>query len=220
MTRPSGFTNRAARGMAGAVVAAMFAASSAEAQVCHGTPPGSSIAYVNGAHRGGTSHGGAATFTPGSSAITLAGNVSETGSAISGFEGSIRYSLVRGSKVVICPTLALGFERTTWDLDATTTLNTNEATGRAGLGAGYAFAIGDKAGIAPFLMAEYAHRLTHFDLQEGDAEAVNTGVDKGRAEASFGLVAYYTRVYLGASVVRTFESGPALQRRLYVGFSF
>ena len=78
------------------------------------------VEYVNGAHAFGTSHGASAVYTPGREAIGIDARVTDMGPSEKGYAGTMRFSVVRGVPVRVCPTLAVGFERREWTPNATT----------------------------------------------------------------------------------------------------
>lgn len=192
----------------------------AYAQVCVGTPANGGISYQNGAESFGTSHGAAATFTPGRVGLELSGRASDFGDDESGYAGAFRLTIALGGRFKICPTFGLGGERRTWDITATSQLTTNELTGRGGLAAGYEFPIGKSAGVAPFAIVEYAHRLTHLDARIADTEPSNVAVQEGAAETTAGLVARYARFYGGIALVMPLKNAPTTARRIFVGVAF
>ena len=202
------------------VVASLAASTTVQAQVCRGTPHRGGIAYENGKTGNGTAQGASAAVTLGRSALGIGFQSLDSPPGESGFGGTLRYSLVFGDKLQICPGLGLGFEQQTWTASVGT-LKSNVLTGRAGIGAGYDFSFGDGFGVAPFLVVEYAERVTYFDLKvTQSSKSDNTGNTGGRAEAQYGLIGRYKRVYAGYVANHTFESGAAFGAHWLVGFAF
>jgi hypothetical protein len=202
------------------VAASLAFASLADAQSCLGTPRRGGVSYVNGAHAFGTSHGGAAVFTPGREAFGVGAHVTDNGANESGYGGTFRFSFVRGTPVQVCPTLAVGFEQREWKPNPTTLLTSNEFSGRAGVAAGYDYTLAKDLGIAPFVAVEYVHRITALNLRQRGFDVEDSNLDRGGAEVTYGVMVRYWRVFAGASAVHSFEAGPPTARRVFAGFSF
>jgi hypothetical protein len=210
----------ALRRVASALLLLAASTAAVQAQICTGAPANGGVAYQNGAESFGTSHGGAASFTPGRVGLELSGRASTFGDDESGYAGAFRLSIGLGGRLKICPTFGLGGERRTWDINASSQLTTNELSGRGGLGAGYELAIGKSAGVAPFAIVEYVHRVTHLDARIANTEPSNVGVQEGAGEATVGVLARYTRVYAGIALVHPLKDAPTTTRRLFVGVAF
>ena len=190
------------------------------AQVCVGAPANGGISYQNGAESFGTSHGASASFTPGRMGLELSGRASDFGDDESGYAGAFRLTIALGGRLKICPTFGLGGERRAWDITASSQLTTNELSGRGGLAAGYEFPIGKSAGIAPFAIVEYVHRVTHLDARIANTEPNDSGVQDGDTEATVGLLARYARFYGGIALAHPLKDAPTTTRRLFIGVAF
>lgn len=210
---------------AGVALFSATAAAAVEAQVCLGNPAKGGIAYVNGKSSDNSSNGAVATFTPGNFGLGLgfraitAPSVRGNGSE-SGFEGAFRFSLVLGGKLQVCPTISLGFDRRNWNADANTTLTTNQLVGRGGLSVGYDVTVTDDFDIAPFVGAEYVDEARYFQTKGTNSTPSESAGNTGGAQATYGIMLHYMHIFGGFSASHGFKSGPASDRRLFVGFAF
>ena len=202
------------------LAACAVTASVAHAQVCRGTPRRGGISYENGRMTaGGTSQGVNAVVTPGSGAIGLNFRTLNSPPGESGYGAAFRFSLVFGDKFQICPGIGLGFDQQSWDASIGT-LKSYVLSGRGGVGAGYDFTFADDFGVAPFVVVEYAEGISVYDLKIPNSKATTTGDTGGRAEAEYGAIVRYKRVYAGYVANHTFDAGAALAAHWLIGFSF
>ena len=211
---------RSQYGLLALLAACAVAAPVAHAQVCRGTPRRGGVAYENGRMTaGGTGQGVSAVVTPGSRAIGLNFHTLNSPPGESGYGAALRFSLVFGNKFQICPGIGLGIDQQSWNAN-TGTLKTYILSGRGGVGAGYDFTFADDFSVAPFLVAEYAERVSVYDLKIQSSKSNTTGNTGGRAEAEYGAIVRYKRVYVGYSANHTFDAGAALAAHWLIGFSF
>lgn len=202
------------------IAASMVRGVTLRAQICHGTPRGGGVAYEPGKVTYGSTQGGGVTFTPGGVAFGLGFRSISADTGISGFEGTFRFDVVIGSKLQICPGIGLGFEQIKSNPAAPSTLTTDRLTGRAGIGAGYDFAVYKGFGLAPFVVVEYAEHVTYFDLKVPNYHSTNTGNTGGQAEAEYGIIAHYSHFYAGRAATHRFAAGKPLSTRWILGFAF
>jgi hypothetical protein len=196
-------------------------AQSLQAQVCFGNPSRGGISYVNGKGYGTTkSNGGQLSYAPGRFAIVIGGRTIDASDDEDGFGAALRLGLVFGSKLRVCPTVGVGFDRLEWEPDASTKVTTSQLIARGGIGVGYDIVPVSKLGIAPFIIGEFVERGNYFKTEVSNSDATNSGDYKGKAEATLGIIAHFSRIFLGASASHKLEKGAADERLIYGGFAF
>jgi len=206
----------------GALAIVMMSASTAitlPAQICRGTPRHGGVAYEPGKTTYGTSQGGSIALA-GGAAIGLSAHSLSVGSSNSGIDAALRFGLVFGHKLQICPGIGLGFERNKWETQAGSSLTSYRATARAGLAAGYDYMVYKGFAIAPFVVVEYTYHGTYFDLHSGDYHPNNTGNTAGEAQAEYGIIAHYKHFYGGRAWDHRLVAGRPFGARWMVGLGF
>jgi hypothetical protein len=137
-----------------------------------------------------------------------------------GFGAALRLGMGIGKKLRVCPTLGIGLDRLTWDADANTTVTSNQLIARGGIGLGYDIVPMPNFGIAPFVIGEFVERGNYFKTEVSGSDPTDSGDYKGKAEATYGLMARFSRVFVGASASHRLEKGRPDERLLYGGFAF
>lgn len=192
----------------------------ARSQVCVGNPARGGVAYVNTRTTATKDNGGSFSYAPGRFAIGVSGKKIDSPPDEDGFGGALRLSLVLGKKLRVCPTLGLGVDRLTWNTQSDAKVTTDALTGRAGIGVGYDIVPFKDFGIAPFIIGEFVERGYHFKTEATANDPTDTGTWSGKAEATYGVVAHYSRVFAALSLSRRSAEGAPNERLIYGGFSF
>ena len=194
------------------------AATSAKAQLCHGSPPGISVAYEHGTTSAGSSEGIVATLR----AIQLGARIHEVGPNFTGQEGSLRFSLGLGSsRVQVCPMLGVAYGQDTWDYAPGSSLDMKTLTARGGGGIGFLQPVYKDLAINPFIVVQYQFSAMKFEdaaVDDGEFSA-DTLSD---VDIEYGLVAHYRFLYAGVAAHRFADDeglNPYLARWIF-GFSF
>jgi hypothetical protein len=199
-------------------------ASPLNAQACHGTPSGGGVAYEYGKHGGlGTSHGVNAALGGRSLTFGLGARLLDISESVSGQEAHLRLSIgLPLSKLLVCPGIALGYSRSTWDAPEDISVTSQTASLRAGAGLGIEQEIYGGLAIIPFLVAQYEFALTYFEPKLPGAETDATGDSLSQVQLEYGIVARYRFVYAGIAVHRTAdqEGSRPYMARYIVGFAF
>jgi len=192
----------------------------ARSQVCVGSPARGGVSYVNTRTTATKGNGGSLSFVPGRFAIGISGKMIDSPPDEDGFGGALRLSLVLGKKLKICPTLGVGADRLTWDSQSDVKVTTDAAAARGGIGIGYDIAAFRNFGIAPFVIGEFVERGYHFKTEATANDPTDTGSWKGKAEATYGVLAHFSRVFAGLSLSRQSAEGAPNERLIYGGFAF
>ena len=198
----------------------LLVAVEAGAQVCVGNTARGGVSYVNGKTAGSKSNGGALSYAPGRFAIGISGRAIDSSPDEDGFGGALRLSLVFGRKLRICPTAGIGVDRLVWNATSNAKVTSSELIARGGLGAGYDIMPVKNFGIAPFIIGEWVERGTYFKTELENNEPSNNGDYTGKPEATYGVLAHFSRVFVGASASHRLEKGRPDERLLFGGITF
>jgi hypothetical protein len=172
------------------------------AQVCVGTPSQSSIAYGFDKYSVGSANGGTASLVGSHFAASLGGSYRSINSTVSGFGGLLGlHGIIGASKLTICPGIAIGFTRDTWDPRAGLSTTINTAAAGLGVGVGYEQEVGPVA-ISPFARVGYGYNLVVYDLTATNATTDVTGDTLSGLTMDYGVIAQYRRFFAGFSATR------------------
>lgn len=207
----------------GLVTATLFlvAASSARAQVCHGTPRRGGVAYEYAKLSVGNSHGVSGALAGGRTALGVTLRLREITSQRSGQEANVRFSMLfPASRLQICPGLGFGYQRDQTD-DAQLALTTTRLAARAGAGVGLEQHVYKGVNVIPFVVVQYEFALKHFKLNApgNQSESADT---LSHVDIEYGLIGRYRFVYGGIAANRSSatEGVRPLAARYVVGLTF
>jgi len=199
----------------------LCSAQSVGAQVCFGNPSRGGVAYVNGkAIADSKSNGGSLSYAPGRFAIGVSGKVIDSGDDEDGFGAALRLGLIFGKKLKICPTVGIGVDRLEWTPDADTKVTSSQLIARGGLGIGYDIVPTKDFGVAPFIIGEFVERGYYYKTEVSSSDATNSGDYKGKAEATYGVLAHFNRIFAGVSLSHKLEKGSPDERLIFGGLAF
>ena len=202
----------------------MFAGTAriAHAQVCHGGPSTSSVAYDRGSFTTGGSNGATASLVAGRAAFTVGARAHEMppGSSALGADG--RFSLqMRANRLVICPNLGVGYLRSIWEpTGASFSVTSHNVALRGGAALGLEQHVYRGVYVTPSLGARYAFKVWYLG-SDVDGEEIATGDTVSSVEIEYGLTARYRYAYLGWSALRDTDNNgnrPA-SARFFIGLA-
>jgi hypothetical protein len=196
-------------------------ASRVDGQGCHGTPARGGLALEHGGLSIGTSEGANVAFAGHRAAFGATYRYRDIGPRLNGHEGAVRFSLILGaSRLQLCPTLGLGYQRDTWTVNDSTSIISNRLAPRGGLQAGIDFSIGESVVVTPFAGAQYEYAVVDFEAASGSGETNVTGDTLSQVDFEYGAIIRYRRIFAG--VIANQYSG--LERpymgRLVLGVAF
>ena len=203
----------------------LSAAQVAEAQTCNGSPNGSSLAYEFGSMYHVSTQGAHASLVgSGMGLDASAGVISSSEFDVTGEQGSVRFSLLLGSKgkgLRICPGIGLGVLHQNLDVEPGVTVNQITAGGRASLGLGYLLPAYAGIELSPFVLGQYEYSATLYDLEDQQTDPNEAGDLRGQMELQYGLVARFKTLFVGfASHLTMDDPGGLYLTRFMAGFTF
>jgi hypothetical protein len=194
---------------------------SVQAQECFGNPTRGGVAYVNGTGTGTLkSNGASLSYASHRFAIGISGRMIDVSDDEDGFGAALRIGLAIGKKLRVCPTLGIGVDRLEWDVNANTKVTSSQLIARGGIGVGYDITPVRNFGIAPFIIGEFVERGNYFKTEVSNSDPTNSGDYTGKAEATYGLMAHFSRIFIGASASHRLEKGRPDERLIFGGFAF
>jgi hypothetical protein len=192
----------------------------ANGQGCHGTPHGGGLAFEHGGLSIGKFDGGSVTVAGNHAAIGGTYRYRNVGSNFNGHEGATRLSLILGiSRLQLCPTLGLDYQRNTWTLDASTSIISNRLAGRGGINAGLEIPLGKSFLITPFGGAQYEFTITDFETPAG-GETNITGDTLSHVDIEYGAIVRFKSAFVGVVTNRYNDFDRPYMSRILIGFAF
>lgn len=189
-------------------------------QGCHGTPHGGGIAYEHGGLSIGKFDGGSIAVAGNHAAIGGSYRYRNVGPALNGHEGATRLSLILGiSRLQLCPTVGLDYQRNTWTLDASTSIISNRLAGRGGMNAALEIPLGKSFLIAPFGGAHYEFAVTDFEPQ-GTGDNNVTGDTLSHVDIEYGAIVRFKSLFAGVVTNRYTDFSRPYMGRVLIGFAF
>lgn len=175
----------------------------AHAQICHGAPSTSSVAYDRGSFTTGGSNGVTAALVAGRAAFTVGARAHQmqSGSSALGADGRLSIQM-RANRLVICPNLGVGYLRSLWEpTGAAISVTSHNVALRGGAALGLEQHVYRGVYVTPSLGARYAFKVWYLS-SDVDGEEVATGDTVSSVEIEYGLTARYRYAYLGWSALR------------------
>jgi len=200
-----------------------IAATSLDAQVCHGTPAAGGVEYNYQKFSVGTANSGIATWAAKRVAIAGGFALRTVTPDFKGQDAHLRISGVFGSsRFSVCPGIRVGYQRDTWDAEPGVALKTNSLSLGGGVGFGYEQPVYNELSIAPFVVAGYQFNAVHYDLEATNSETDVTGDTLSGLAIEYGIVARYRVAYVGFAASRApeTEGRHPTSTRFIVGITF
>jgi hypothetical protein len=192
-----------------------------QGQTCHGTSRGGGIALEHGSLSIGRIDGATIALAGSRVAFGAAYRYRDINTDQNGHEGEFRFSLLfGGSRLLICPTVGLDYQRDTWSLGDGQSIISNRVAGRGGVNAGLDLPIGGSFVVTPFAGARYEFAVIAFEAAGGSAETNVTGDTLSHVDIEYGAIVHYRGVFGGVITNRYSDLKRPYMARLVLGFGF
>jgi hypothetical protein len=191
-----------------------------DGQGCHGTPARGGLALEHGGLSIGTTEGANVAFAGTRAAFGAAYRYRDIGPRLNGHEGAIRFSLIVGpSRLLLCPTLGLGYQRDTWTVNDSTSIISNRLAARGGVQTGIDLSIGKSVVVTPFAGAQFEYAVVGFEAA-GSGETNVTGDTLSQVDLEYGAIIRYRRIFAGVIANQYSDLKRPYMGRLVLGLAF